>query len=81
MNIVGGCYGSTPDHIRAIREAVRGLKPHVLSRPEPFTRFSGLEALVIRPDTNFVNIDERTNVTGPPKFAKLILSGGSMSRP
>src|SRR5487761_454089 len=75
LNIVGGCCGSTPEHIRAIAEAVRGLKPRALPRPELLTRFSGLEPLVIRPDTNFVNIGERTNVTGSPKFSKLILAG------
>jgi 5-methyltetrahydrofolate--homocysteine methyltransferase len=75
FNIVGGCCGTTPAHIRAIAEAVRGLAPHVLSRPERCTRFSGLEALTLRPDTNFVNIGERTNVTGSPKFAKLVLNG------
>ena len=77
LNIVGGCCGSTPAHTRAIAEAVRGLEPHALSQPEPFTRLSGLEPLVIRPDTNFVNIGERTNVTGSPQFAKLILNGQS----
>ncbi len=75
LNIVGGCCGSTPAHIRAIAAAVKGLQPHALSKPKPFTRFSGLEPLVIRPDTNFVNIGERTNVTGSPKFSKLILDG------
>jgi 5-methyltetrahydrofolate--homocysteine methyltransferase len=75
LNIVGGCCGTTPAHIKAIAEAVRGVKPHVISKPEPYSRFSGLEPLVIRPDTNFVNIGERTNVTGSPKFAKLVLGG------
>jgi len=75
LNIAGGCCGSTPLHIKAIAEAMRGLKPHVLSTPERSTRFSGIEPLVLRPDTNFVNIGERTNVTGSPKFAKLILAG------
>jgi 5-methyltetrahydrofolate--homocysteine methyltransferase len=75
LNIAGGCCGSTPAHIRAIAAAVKGLQPHVLSRPERYSRFSGLEPLVIRPDTNFVNIGERTNVTGSPKFSKLILDG------
>jgi len=75
LNIAGGCCGSTPAHIRAIAEAVRGLKPHVLSQPERYTRFSGLEPLVLRPDSRFVNIGERTNVTGSPKFSKLILAG------
>src|SRR5271169_4649919 len=75
LNIAGGCCGSTPAHIRAIAESVRGLQPHVLSRPERYTRFSGLEPLVVRPDSRFVNIGERTNVTGSPKFSKLILAG------
>ncbi len=75
VNIVGGCCGTTPDHIRAIAEAVRGCPPHVPPKPEPYTRLSGLEPLTIRPDMNFVNIGERTNVTGSPKFAKLILAG------
>ena len=75
LNIAGGCCGSTPAHIRAIATAVKGLKPHVLSTPEPYTSFSGLEPLVVRPDTNFVNVGERTNVTGSPKFSKLILDG------
>ncbi|MGA8101602.1 MAG: methionine synthase, partial [Candidatus Acidiferrales bacterium] len=75
LNIVGGCCGTTPDHIRAIAEAVRGLPPHVLSTPERYTRLSGLEPMVMRPDSNFVNVGERTNVTGSPKFSKLILNG------
>jgi 5-methyltetrahydrofolate--homocysteine methyltransferase len=75
VNIVGGCCGTTPEHIRAIAEAVRGLKPRVPPRPEPFLRLSGLEPLTFRPDLSFVNIGERTNVTGSPRFSKLILSG------
>jgi 5-methyltetrahydrofolate--homocysteine methyltransferase len=75
LNLVGGCCGTTPPHIKKIAEAVRGLPPRVPPRVEPFTRLSGLEALTIRPDTNFVNIGERTNVTGSPKFSKLILAG------
>jgi 5-methyltetrahydrofolate--homocysteine methyltransferase len=75
VNIVGGCCGTTPDHIHAIAEAVRNIGPRVPPKTEPYSRFSGLEALVIRPDTNFVNIGERTNVTGSPKFAKLVLAG------
>ena len=75
LNIVGGCCGTTPAHIRAIAEAVRDLPPRAPNRPEPLTRLSGLEALTIRPDSNFVNIGERTNVTGSPAFAKLILNG------
>ncbi len=75
LNIVGGCCGTTPEHIRALKHAVGGLPPRVPPEPEPFTRLSGLEALNIRPDTNFVNVGERANVTGSPKFAKLILAG------
>ncbi len=75
LNIVGGCCGTTPSHITRIAEAVRGVKPHPLSTVEPYTRLSGLEAVTIRPDSNFVNIGERTNVTGSPAFAKLILAG------
>jgi 5-methyltetrahydrofolate--homocysteine methyltransferase len=75
VNIVGGCCGSTPAHIRAIREAVRAFPPRVPPQLERHSRFSGLEPLVIRPETGFVNIGERTNVTGSPRFAKLILAG------
>jgi len=75
LNIAGGCCGTTPAHIRAIAEAVRDCKPHALSKQERYTRFSGLEPLVLRPDSRFVNIGERTNVTGSPKFSKLILAG------
>jgi len=75
VNIVGGCCGTTPQHIRAIAQAVRDAKPRVVPKPDSLTRFSGLEAFTIRPDTNFVNIGERTNVTGSPQFARLILSG------
>ena len=75
LNIAGGCCGTTPAHIRAIADAVRDCKPHALSKQERYTRFSGLEPLVLRPDSRFVNIGERTNVTGSPKFSKLILAG------
>ena len=75
VNIAGGCCGSTPEHIRAIGEAIRGVAPRTAPKVEPYSRFSGLEPLVIRPDTNFVNIGERTNVTGSPRFAELIRKG------
>ncbi|HKY71541.1 MAG TPA: methionine synthase [Nitrospira sp.] len=75
LNIVGGCCGTTPAHIKLIAEAVRGLPPRPIPTVEPYTRLSGLEALTIRPDSNFVNIGERTNVTGSPAFARLILQG------
>jgi 5-methyltetrahydrofolate--homocysteine methyltransferase len=75
LNIVGGCCGTTPEHIRAIAEAVKDFAPRVVPQIEPYTRLCGTQALVIRPETNFVNIGERTNVTGSPKFSKLILAG------
>jgi 5-methyltetrahydrofolate--homocysteine methyltransferase len=74
LNLVGGCCGTTPDHIRAIAEAVKDCPPHKVVEREPYLRLSGMDALTLRPDTNFVNIGERTNVTGSPKFAKLILN-------
>ncbi len=75
VNIVGGCCGTTPAHIRAIREAVRGVAPRRRVHLPPRCRLSGMEALTIGPETNFVNIGERTNVTGSRKFARLILDG------
>jgi len=75
VNLVGGCCGTTPAHVRAIAEAVRGVPPRAVPEVPRLTRFSGLEPLVIRPDTNFVNVGERTNVTGSPRFAKLIQAG------
>jgi 5-methyltetrahydrofolate--homocysteine methyltransferase len=74
LNLVGGCCGTTPEHIRAISAAVKDCPPRVIPQVEPYLRLSGLEPLALRPDTNFVNIGERTNVTGSPKFAKLILN-------
>ena len=75
LNIVGGCCGTTPTHIKAFAEAVKGLPPRVAPAIEPYTRLSGLEAFTIRPDTNFVNVGERANITGSPQFKKLILGG------
>ena len=72
LNIVGGCCGSTPEHVAAIAQAVRDLPPHTLVESDHATRLSGLEPLTIRPELNFVNVGERTNVTGSPKFARLI---------
>jgi len=72
VNIVGGCCGTTPDHIRAIADAVQGLKPRTPPKLQPYARYCGTQSLTIRPDTNFVMVGERTNVTGSPKFAKLI---------
>jgi len=75
VNIVGGCCGTTPEHIQAIEESVHGLKPRIRPQVEPHTRLSGLEPLTLRPEMSFLNIGERTNVTGSPKFSKLILGG------
>ncbi|MFC1563871.1 methionine synthase [candidate division KSB1 bacterium] len=72
VNIAGGCCGTTPDHIRAIADAVADKKPRRLPEIEPYMRLSGLEPLVIYPGSNFVNIGERTNVAGSKKFARLI---------
>jgi 5-methyltetrahydrofolate--homocysteine methyltransferase len=78
VNIVGGCCGTTPDHIKAIADGVAGLPPRALN-PQPsalqLTQFSGLETLTIRPESNFQMIGERTNVTGSLKFARLIKAG------
>ncbi len=73
LNIVGGCCGTTPAHIRAIGAAVAGLPPRAIPQLLPQTRLSGLEPYVIGPDSNFVNVGERTNVTGSAQFKKLIL--------
>ncbi len=75
VNIVGGCCGTTPDHIAAIAEAATQHAPRPIPTLEPTLRLSGLEPLVVRPETNFVNIGERTNVTGSRKFARLVLAG------
>jgi len=75
LNIVGGCCGTTPAHIKAITEAVRDKPPRRLTQLDPYLRLSGLESLTVRPESNFVNIGERTNVTGSPVFAKLVLAG------
>ncbi|MCB9036009.1 MAG: methionine synthase [Lewinellaceae bacterium] len=75
VNIIGGCCGTTPGHIRLMSEAVEGLPPRQIPKVPQYTMLSGLEPLIIRPDTNFVNVGERTNVTGSRKFARLIKSG------
>ncbi len=110
VNIVGGCCGTTPEHIKAMADAVAGVAPRQPSPPTPGTarsavlserergeklentvqnasretrlgrsslnpRFSGLEPLIITSDTNFVNVGERTNITGSPKFSRAILAG------
>jgi 5-methyltetrahydrofolate--homocysteine methyltransferase len=75
LNIVGGCCGTTPAHISALAAAVKGKAPRRVSQVEPYLRLSGLESVTVRPESNFVNVGERTNVTGSPVFAKLILAG------
>jgi 5-methyltetrahydrofolate--homocysteine methyltransferase len=75
VNIVGGCCGTTPDHIRAIAAAVADKAPREIPEVPPLPRLSGLEPLVIREDLNFVNVGERTNVTGSARFSKMILNG------
>ena len=75
LNIVGGCCGTTPAHIKAITQAVRAKPPRRLPQLDPYLRLSGLESLTVRPESNFVNIGERTNVTGSPMFSKLVLAG------
>ncbi|MCB1167238.1 MAG: methionine synthase, partial [Leptospiraceae bacterium] len=72
VNIIGGCCGTTPDHIAAMAKSVEGLKPRKAPETEHYLRLSGLEPLVVRPEANFLNIGERTNVTGSRKFARLI---------
>jgi 5-methyltetrahydrofolate--homocysteine methyltransferase len=75
VNIVGGCCGTTPDHIRAIRRAIDGVPPRRVPTGKASSRFSGLEPFVITEDTNFVMIGERTNVTGSARFRRLIEAG------
>ena len=75
LNIVGGCCGTTPPHIKAVAEAVKGLPPRKIPTIEPYLRLSGLDALTVRPDSNFLNIGERTNIAGSPKFAQFIKAG------
>jgi 5-methyltetrahydrofolate--homocysteine methyltransferase len=75
VNIVGGCCGTTPDHIAAIAQAVADIRPRQISEVEPLLRLSGLEPFVLSKDIRFVNVGERTNVTGSAKFRKLIKDG------
>ena len=72
LNIVGGCCGTTPEHIRAIGEAVSDIPPRRPGQHATYCRLSGLEPLNVTPDVGFVNVGERTNVTGSPKFSRLV---------
>jgi len=72
INLVGGCCGTTPDHIKAISEKVKKYKQRKISHTESYLRLSGLEPLVVRPESNFINVGERTNVAGSKMFARLI---------
>jgi 5-methyltetrahydrofolate--homocysteine methyltransferase len=75
LNLVGGCCGTTPAHIRALADAVAGLPPRPVPQIAAHTRLAGLEPLTIRPESLFVNVGERTNVTGSARFAELIKRG------
>ncbi len=75
VNILGGCCGTTPAHIRALAEAVKDVRPRQKHEPVPYAQFSGLEPLTLRPDNNFLMVGERTNVTGSPKFSRLVKEG------
>jgi 5-methyltetrahydrofolate--homocysteine methyltransferase len=75
VNIVGGCCGTTPDHIRAIVAAVKGKQPRAIPKITPMLRLSGLEPFTLTPEIPFVNVGERTNVTGSARFRKLITAG------
>ncbi len=72
VNIIGGCCGTTPEHIKAMAEAVAGMSPRIIPNKKRISSYAGLEPLIVRDDLNFINIGERTNVTGSRKFAKLI---------
>ncbi len=72
MNLVGGCCGTTPEHTHAIARAVEGLPPRRVPESSGLSRFSGLDPFVVRPDTGFVVVGERTNVTGSARFRRLI---------
>lgn len=75
VNIIGGCCGTTPDHIALMSDLAKEYKPRVIPKGNHYLKLSGLESLIITPETNFVNIGERTNVAGSRKFAKHILNG------
>ena len=75
LNIIGGCCGTTPDHIRIIAKALEGIRPRATGPVTKVSRYSGLEPLKLAPPASFLMVGERTNITGSPKFAKLIKEG------
>lgn len=75
VNIVGGCCGTTPEHIKAVAEAVKGIFPRAIPEPDDVLYVSGLESVAVDRKNNFTNVGERTNVAGSRKFAKLIAAG------
>ncbi len=75
VNIVGGCCGTTPEHIKAVAEAVRGISPRTIPEPDNILYVSGLESIAVDRRNNCTNVGERTNVAGSRKFAKLIAAG------
>ncbi|MCH2213024.1 MAG: methionine synthase [Fuerstiella sp.] len=72
VNVVGGCCGNTPEYIHRITEAVDGIAPRRIPQGNGWSTYSGFDCLTLRPETNFLNVGERTNVTGSRKFARLI---------
>src|SRR6185295_4576134 len=72
VNIVGGCCGTTPAHIKAFGEAIKGVTPRLVPEKPRTLRLSGLAAFTLTPEMNFVNVGERTNITGSARFRKLI---------
>ncbi len=75
INLAGGCCGTTPEHIRAIAETLAGQTPRIPADAIPYCRLAGLEPLTLSPELNFVNVGERTNVTGSARFRRLIQAG------
>lgn len=75
VNIVGGCCGTTPEHIKAVAKAVKGISPRAIPEPNDVLYVSGLESVAVDRKNNFTNVGERTNVAGSRKFAKLIAAG------
>ncbi|MCH2021820.1 MAG: methionine synthase [Saprospiraceae bacterium] len=75
VNIIGGCCGTSPEHIQYMAEVISGITPRKRNKPSNHAQYSGLEPLIVRENLNFINVGERTNVTGSRKFARLIKNG------